>query len=211
MCGDVLMTDEDELCRRCIGTLPRTEHHIKRENRLEQLFAKDDKLVRGGAFCYYKRDTPFSNAIHEMKYGGRPEIGLQLGKMVAEEWLGSTFFDDIDYLVPLPLHPHRLRVRGYNQAEWIARGVAEKTGIALDTKHLVRVVNNAQQAFMSDEERLALKDIFALCDAEDFRGKHVLLIDDVVTTGSTMQRAMAVFHPVRQCRYSVLSLAIASR
>ena len=207
MCGNLLCQDEDELCLDCTGKLPRTEHADHRDNSVEQLFADEDKFVRGGAFCYYRHDEPFTNAIHEMKYGSRPEIGLLLGKMAGKEWLNSGFFNGIDMIIPLPLHVKRLHDRGYNQAEWIARGLREIVDLPVDTHHLVRSVNNAQQAFMSNRERQQLADIFSVSNNSNLQGKHVLLVDDVMTTGTTLRRAMHAIHHIRRCTVSVFVLA----
>ena len=123
MCGRALCMDEAGICFECIRQLPRTEEAINRNNKLELLFTGDDKFVRGGAFCFYPEEHPFREAIHAMKYYDMPEIGETLGKTAATEWLPTGFFKDIDLIIPLPLHKRRFRQRGYNQAEWIARGV----------------------------------------------------------------------------------------
>lgn len=180
-----------------------------RDNSLEQMFMKEKKFVRGGAFCFYEKTHPFALAIQEMKYNSRPESGMRLGAIAAEEWLTSGFFEGIDLLLPLPLHRRRLRERGYNQAEWIARGVSAVTGIGIDTTHLKRVIDNDRQAHLSKEARKQLPQIFTITKGEELRGKHVLIIDDVVTTGSTIQRAIDVLRPIRGCTFSVFALGLA--
>ena len=209
MCGRVLYSDEEDICASCQTQLPRTEHASHRDNRTEQLFAGDDKLVRAGSFCYYPPEHPYRNAIREMKFYARPEIGQQLGRMAAEEWRGSGFFDGIDYLVPLPLHRKRLHKRGYNQAEYIARGISQVTGIPIATKLLARRENNAQQSRKSLDERKQLPQIFLVKDPAALRGKTVLLIDDVITSGSTMRRVTELLHAIPKCRYVIFSLALA--
>lgn len=209
MCNRVLRMDEEHICNHCITRLPKTEEGCHRDNRLECLFSADDKFNRGAAFCFYPKEHPFRHAIQALKFDSQPELGEFLGWMAAEEWKDSGFFDEIDCLMPLPLHWKRYIRRGYNQAEWIARGISEVTGIPIDTTHMKRIENNSQQSQKSLEERRQLGQIFAINKPEELRGKHVLLIDDVVTSGSTMQRAMAVLHPIYKCHYSIFSLAIA--
>lgn len=210
MCNQVLRMHEELLCESCLrGGLPKTEEGCHRDNRLECLFSEVDKFQRGGAYCFYPKEHPIRNAIHEMKYDSKPEIGRMLGRMAAEEWKAYGFFDGIDCIIPLPLHKERLRERGYNQAEWIAMGVRDVTGLPIDTEHLIRIINNDKQSRMSLAERRELGNIFAARHPEQLRGKHVLLIDDVVTSGTTMLRAMETLHPIQRCRYSVFSLAIA--
>lgn len=219
MCGRVLSMSEDIFCEKCRCTaLPKTEEGWHRDNRLECLFAADeysssrslaDKFIRGAAYCFYPDGHPIRQAIQLMKFDSKPEIGRELGRMAAEEWKDSGFFDEIDYIIPLPLHKDRYRKRGYNQAEWIAMGIRDVTGLPIDTSHLTRTENNDQQSQKSIEDRRKLGNIFAVKHSEELRGKHVLLVDDVVTSGSTMMRAMNVLHPIPRCRYSVFSLAIA--
>lgn len=208
MCDKVLYLDEEHFCPDCLKQLPKTEHAVYRDNKAELLF-EDDKLIRGGAYCFYPKDHPFRQVIQRMKFDSQPEVGYFLGKKAAEEWLDSGFFEDIDCIIPLPLHWIRLRQRGYNQSEWIARGLSEATGIPLDTSHLYRLKNNAHQSEMTIHERKQLEQIFGLRNANDLRNKHVLLVDDVITSGSTMARAMQVLHAVPGCRYAVFSLALA--
>lgn len=209
MCGHALMRGEDWLCDACIEALPRTEEGAFRGNRIEQLFSGDDKFIRGAAFCFYPSGHPFREAIHALKFDSQPEVGYLLGRMAAEEWAETSFFEGIDYLVPLPLHPKRERQRGYNQAEWIARGISEQTHIPISSGNLYRITDNAHQSKRTLEERQDLEQIFAVHDPALYRNKHLLLIDDVVTSGTTMRRAIEVLHPIYRCHYSVFSLAIA--
>ncbi|MBQ9339156.1 MAG: ComF family protein [Paludibacteraceae bacterium] len=207
MCGRVLYMDEDEICGFCVSKLPLTEHALRRDNSVELTFADENKFVRGGAFCYYRHGEPFTEAVHAMKYGSRPEVGLALGRIAGHKWKDSGFFDDMDMIIPLPLHRKRLHDRGYNQSEWIARGLCETIGLPIVTDCLIRTVNNAQQAFMSHEERRQLSQIFEVHNESAIRGKHILLVDDVMTTGSTLRRAIHALHPIRRCTVSVFVLA----
>ena len=144
-----------------------------------------------------------------MKFSSQPEIGREMGRMAAQAWAGSSFFEGIDYLMPLPLHFKRLRERGYNQAEWIAMGIHDVTGIPIDTKHLYRTQNNTHQSKKNLTDRRELTQIFGVHQPNDLREKHVLLIDDVITSGTTMLRAMEALHPIYRCHYSVFAIAIA--
>lgn len=209
MCNRVLRMDEEHICDRCLPRLPKTEEGWHRDNRLECLFSDDNKFDHGAAYCFYPKEHTFRQAIQAMKFNSQPELGAFLGRMAAEEWKDTGFFDGIDCLMPLPLHWKRYIRRGYNQAEWIARGISEVTGIPIDTTHMKRTENNSQQSRKSMDERRQLGQIFSVNQPEELRGKHVLLIDDVVTSGSTMHRAMDVLHPIYKCRYSIFSLAIA--
>lgn len=210
VCERVLWMDETLFCEKCSESgLPKTQEAWHRDNRVENLFMGMDKFKRGAAYCFYPEGHPFRNAIQLMKFDSKPEIGRELGRMAAEEWKDSGFFDGIDCIIPLPLHRIRYRERGFNQAEWIAMGIRDITGLPIDTSHLIRTVNNDHQSKKTLEDRKKLGNIFAVRNSGSLRGKHVLLVDDVITSGSTMQRAMEALHPIQYCTYSVFSLAIA--
>lgn len=219
-CNEVLEDESPYVCKDCLQQLVLTEEAWHRGNRLEMLFRsyapyrKDimpfDKFVRGAAYAYYHKSTPIRAIVRTCKFAGYAEVGQWMGKRAAEYMVGSGFFEGVDLLLPIPLHVNRLHERGFNQSEWIARGISEVTGIPVDTSgNLWRTVDTEHQSLKTLEERAELADIFALHDEVPFRGKHLMLVDDVVTSGSTMGRAMQVLHPVRNCRYSVFTLCYA--
>lgn len=218
-CGHVLTDEEVEVCDVCLRALRLTEQAANRGNRMEQLFragylySKDlplaDKLEKGAAYAFFVADTPIRNIVHQMKFGGRPQVAKEMGRLAAQQMLKSDFFRDVDYLVPMPLHETRLAERGFNQSEWLARGISEVTGIALMTDVLVRTKATEQQSLKTLEERKAMGEVFASVDGGRLRGKHVMLIDDIVTSGTTMTRALTPLHAIPGCRYSVMALALA--
>ena len=134
MCGGY----NDGICETCIRQLPRTEQGSQRQNSTEYVLAGEVEdfvnrmkvmhLDRAAAFLHYEKEHPIQRAIHKMKYADQPMIGYQLGKQAAIEMQYADFFDGIDLIIPLPLHPKRLRSRGYNQSDFIARGISEVTG-----------------------------------------------------------------------------------
>ena len=207
-----VLTRGEVLCDECLSCLTLTEHGRMRDNKLEALFADIRKFERGAAWCFYDDDSVVLRLIHSLKYYSRPSIGEWIGMMAAEEMRRQNplFFEGMDVVVPVPLHKNKERERGYNQSELIARGVARACGLPLDTHSLVRVIDNQTQTRLSKEERLEnTRDIFALSDKESLRGKHVLLVDDVVTTGATIRDCMRCLSPLRGTRFSVLSAAVA--
>ena len=205
------------VCDSCLQQLPRTEHALMRGNKVEQYFQQfqpfhtmqvRNRFVRAGAWLQYSDQV--ATLIHRAKYSEQPFLAAFLGRQAAMEWLDTGFFDDIDLLVPVPLHPKRLRERGYNQSEYICHGLAEILHIPVDATNLLRVVNTHKQSLLSDSERKQnVKDAFAVTMPERWHRKHILLVDDVITTGSTLSWCIKEITPIRTCRISVFSLSTA--
>ncbi len=214
-CRQVVTTFEEPICEDCLASLPRTDHAYKRQNEVEELFLKynerykQPKFILGGAFCYYGKNN-FRDLVHSAKFFHRPQINSQLAAMLAQEYAPYGFFDDIDMIFPIPLHPKRLKERGYNQTLYIAEGIHQVTQIPIATQYLYRTINNPKQSQQNYEERgKNVEGIFAVHFPEQLKNKHILLLDDVITSGSTIDSALQVLFPIRDCKVSVLALACA--
>lgn len=217
-CERKLLPSENVICRDCLGALPRTEHASIPDNGIDMLFADliaSEKHViryeRGAAFAYYnrKRGATFRHLIEQGKFGlhPRPDIFYTLGQEAARDYIGAALLEDIDVLVPVPLHPKRLRQRGFNQAEYICRGLHSITHIPIDTTHLVRLRNNPHQSRSQLSHRMRnVENIFTVLHPEEWKGRHILLVDDVITSGATMLSCMRMLTPIRGCRTSVFAL-----
>ncbi|MBR1427113.1 MAG: ComF family protein [Paludibacteraceae bacterium] len=196
------------VCSTCLDALPRTEQAVLRGNITEELFLRSPHFDHAAAFLFYDKGDIVQRLIHAIKFRNHPEAALWLGQEAAADMLHSYFFDGIDIIAPVPLHPRRLRQRGYNQSEYIARGIHNITAIPLDTTHLLRVRDTAQQALLTGQARQANTiDAFRITHPEDWYRKHILLVDDVVTTGSTLRACLQALSSVRGCRVSILTLA----
>lgn len=207
ICG-MEVTKEEVLCPACLKSLPRTEQSVLRENSTEQLFRDIRRFERGAAFLFFQHGSVVQDLVLSLKFNERPDIGYALAKQAAREFGETHFFEDIDVIIPVPLHPKRFRERGYNQAEWIARGLSEVTGIPMDTTHIVRLRNNPHQASLKEKDRHAnTHGLFTITHPEDLYRKHILLVDDVVTTGSTMRACIKALRTARSCFVSVFALA----
>lgn len=210
VCGNPLAKGEAYLCAHCNMNLPRTNLHKLRDNAVEQLFWGKIPLERAASFFYYRKGSDFRKILHRLKYGGEKEIGEAMGRCMATELLPYHFFSGIDVIIPVPLHPKKQRTRGYNQSEWIARGVSVISGIPVDTTSVSRNKKTDTQTRKTLFERWDNVDrAFTLHLPERFVGKHLLIIDDVLTTGATTVACASAFEGVGEIRISVLTLAVA--
>ena len=218
VCDRKLLDEEQVICQDCLATIPRTEHALLEQNGIDLLFLeqiqKERRTVRyerGAAFAYYNRGRGLCvrTLIERGKFGTHPnpQIFYYLGRLAAQEYIDSDLFDDIDCLVPVPLHPRRLRERGFNQSEYVCKGMSEVLHIPIDNQHLIRMRNNPHQSRSQfDHRKDNVKELFSVRYPEEWKNKHILLVDDVVTSGSTMFECMKKLSPIRGCRVSVFAL-----
>ena len=188
-CGDRIGADDAPVCPRCRLYLPRTDHLSAgfQTNDFAQIFYQ--KLPLKGCFSlyYYARGSSASRLLHALKYRNHPELGRYLGRMLAQACLDSGFFDGVEAIVPVPLAPERMRARGYNQSVEIALGLQEATGISVISAAVKRSKFLSAQITKNLWERNEnVTDVFKVVDADAIRARRVLMVDDVITTGSTL-------------------------
>lgn len=187
-CKQRLFNNEPFLCITCLCNLPKTNHLINSKNKLSYSFHGRLPLEGIAAFGYFTKGNCIQKIIHEIKYKKNKQLGLYIGEMCGEELQNSNFIKQIDCIVPVPLHPKREKKRGYNQSSLIALGISKKTGIPVIEKNLIKTINNTTQTLKSRSERWhTTNDMFAIRDNTIFESKHILLIDDIITTGSTIE------------------------
>lgn len=205
-CGKNLISDENVICLECLYNIPKTNFYKESENIVERLFWGRVELEHAASYFHYTKGSVFQKLIHKLKYKGKQEIGVELGKLLGEALRKSEFYDTIDILVPVPLHPKRLKHRGYNQAKCIADGMAEIMNLPIDEKNLVRTKATETQTKKSRIARWEnVENIFILKDPAEYENKHILLIDDVVTTGATLE---ACAHGILKAKNSKVSIAV---
>lgn len=180
------------------------------DNRLEQFFAGRIPFRHIAAYAYFVKDGSIQHIIHELKYNRNPLIGYYMGQLCGEDIKESEFISSVDLLVPVPLHPKREKMRGYNQSYEICRGISERTGIPVDNNTLIRKVNNPSQTKNSRFDRWKnVEDIFSITDETAFSGKHILLVDDVITTGSTLESCAGEILKSENCTISIYAVGTA--
>ena len=210
VCGNRLAVTEEVVCSKCYLHLPRTDFgHDLYENVMAKLFWGQIKLEKATALFYYEPHAETVQILYEMKYKSHPEIGVVMGRMMAKELMKSGLFEDIDALVPVPLAKKRDHERGYNQSLELAKGVSEVTGLPIANLVIRRTKFVGSQTKRGRWERNEnVEHVFELVD-DNISDQHLLLIDDVVTTGATVIACAKEMQKARNVKISVLALGFA--
>jgi len=211
VCGERLAIDEEVMCLSCNLHLPRTSHATSPlDNEMARRFWGRIPIEHAAALFYYEAGAEMSRVIYDLKYHNHPEIGHFMGKMTAEEFAGEGFFDGIDWLQPVPLEKKRQRQRGYNQSMEIARGVSEVTGIPILENAVKRISFQDSQTHKSLGQRLEnVENAFQPTGDTPLDGCHILIIDDIVTSGATVCACAKALLAHGDIKISVLSLGMA--
>jgi len=170
-------------------------------------FAAMPEVKRAASLFYFMPHSELARLIYALKYYGQPDVGITLGRLAAKKMGKSGFFDGIDLLVPVPLTRSRQRKRGYNQSEMICQGISSQTNIPIDTKILRRTkFTQSQTAMLASERQENVERAFQLIDPTRAEGKHILIVDDVFTTGSTLKGCCKALAQASGVSLSLLTL-----
>jgi len=209
-CGSRLVTQEKFLCIDCWLDLPVTNFHLHDKNKVEQLFWGRVKIENATAFFTYNKGSNYQHLIHFIKYKGLKELGFETGRRFGTALSESPEYKSIDFVVPVPLHPKKQKSRGYNQSEWIAGGISEALEKPVSVNNLRRNLHTSTQTRKNRYERWEnVESIFEVITPNEFKGKHILLIDDVVTTGSTIESCASQLLRIENVKVSIATLAFA--
>jgi len=190
--------------------LPATNFHKEHDNPVAQIFWGRVTVEHATAGYFFRKGNRVQKLVHQVKYKGQKEMGTMLGREMGKS-LRDNIFNEIDLIAPVPLHSQKLRKRGYNQSEWIARGVAEILDKPVDVQTLVRHFFTASQTRRKRFDRWENVDSgFGLTNPDTFAGRHILLIDDVITTGATLEACIHAVLSAPGTKVSVATLAFAS-
>lgn len=210
-CGNILLEGEDSVCTTCRFLLPKTGYENNPDNPLAQMFYGQMPFNAVMAEFFFSKTGKVQHLIHGLKYHHCRENGIFLGQEIGKSLLKAPDYQGIDFIIPIPLHPKKEKLRGYNQSLVIAEGIHEIMNVPIAEKSLVRSIFTDTQTKKSREERYQnVKDIFELKKPEQLQGKHVLLVDDVLTTGATLMSAGKALLHAEGIKISVATVACAS-
>lgn len=206
-CSQPLLKNEELLCIKCQYSLPKTNFHNHKENDVSKLFWGRIPIETAAAYYRFSKKSKVQHLLHQLKYKDNKEIGRLVGKLYGYELKTSPHFQEIDVIIPVPLHPKKLKIRGYNQSEWIAKGLSESMKTPLNNTDLYRTEHSQSQTKKGRYNRWEnVGSIFAVKNENELKGKSIMLVDDVITTGATIE---ACATPLQQlgCKIYIVALA----
>ena len=210
-CDAHLPPGKEIICLFCQHRLPRTDYHLLEENPFTERFWGRLPLQHASSLYHFNKGGRVQRLIHQLKYHHQPEIGHQLGLLHGRYLREGGVYAGVDLIVPVPLHPRKMHSRGYNQSDHYARGLAESMNIPWSDKVLVRKVFTNTQTQKSRQERLAnVEEVFGLQHPEEIAGRYILLVDDVITTGATLEACGSALLRIPDVRLSLATIGFAN-
>jgi ComF family protein len=207
-CGNVLAHGEKLICTDCLVKLPRTGFWKEENNSVAQMFWGRIPVQNASSFLFFQKGSRLQNIMHKFKYRNQKEIGYELGKLFGSNLLGTNY-TSVDIIIPVPLHISKYRKRGYNQSEWIAKGLSEVLKIPFENNAIERVKATDSQTRKAQYERWEnVENIFNLISPTTFENKHVMIVDDILTTGATVEACANAVLNVPGIKISLATVAV---
>ena len=207
-CGSDLLNYDQLLCMHCLHDLPFTNFHLFENNPVEKVFWGRTDIVSASSLLYFTKDSSLQNAMHQFKYKSKKEIGFYFGRMMGKSLMESNRFKNIDAIIPLPLFISKEKKRGYNQSTILSEGISDVIGEKVFTNVVIRSLATETQTKKNRIDRwINIEGKFELKNEEILQNKHVLLVDDIITTGATLEACAAILQNINNIQISIATLA----
>lgn len=209
-CNKPLVTTENVLCISCGMELPETGYHSIADNETARRVSGRVPFEYATSFAYFTEDSLLQHLLHGLKYRGKQDVGSYLGSRFGESLRGTEWVSTVDMIIPVPLHPSKLASRGYNQSMVVAEAMGKALGIPASDDILTRTRETESQTHKSREERAAnMKGAFIVPQPAALAGKHILIVDDVLTTGGTIEACSLALLADKNVKISIATIGIA--
>ncbi|WP_316936954.1 ComF family protein [Kordia jejudonensis] len=210
-CASKLIQHEQHICTHCRHNLPFTSYHKHPENPVLQSFYGRVLLENATALVHYKKNGIVQHLLHQLKYKGQQEVGVILGNILGNDLKNEPSYQTITHVIPVPLHKKRLKERGYNQVATFGKQLALQLNATYADTILIKINNTKTQAFKNRAERwTTIQDSFEIKNAELLTDAHILLVDDVITTGATLEACANALKKIPNIKISIATMSIAS-
>ncbi len=211
-CKDLLGENDEEICHICLSELPYTTYQFNKQNEVYKQIIPFVEIEAATALVFFSKQGMVQELMHQLKYKGHQEVGSLFGKILGNKILKQTVYFPVDLIVPIPLHSKKLKKRGYNQLTEFGKALGHILAATYDEKLLYKKRSNETQTRKNAMERKKnVKDIFGLHNPEKYEHKHILLIDDVITTGATLVEAAISLKKIKGVTISIATIATADQ